>query len=305
MKPLSLTIAGQNITFESPAAFEFCLAGRTDVPARKIALLMSLGAEELKQEARTLKAVERQFAELLRKSVESPGSIATHLREIDLEVFAQDHDWRDIVLAMQEKGPEYDELRRVSLVKYMQYLTSRQEIIRHTYALKRAQAAEGLEAQRLGEQPGRGAESPADARARGIGDPYETIILPAAKVRSLEAADRQEGFSQLPKGEAVTVDLSEREGLELLLARHRFRLFGGSALRLVDEHGTSHTLQAGKNIVGRDPVCNVVVDGVHRDVSRLHLIIEALGPKKVQLTDLSSHGTQMAVEKVADAPRTS
>jgi hypothetical protein len=38
-------------------------------------------------------------------------------------------------------------------------------------------------------------------------------------------------------------------------------------------------------------VCNVVVNSGHRDVSRLHMIVEQLAPGQVRLTDLSSHGT--------------
>jgi predicted component of type VI protein secretion system len=62
-------------------------------------------------------------------------------------------------------------------------------------------------------------------------------------------------------------------------------------MELVDEHGSKHTINAGKNIVGRDSVCNVVVDTSLRDVSRMHLIIEPLDDGKIRFTDLSSHGT--------------
>ena len=47
-------------------------------------------------------------------------------------------------------------------------------------------------------------------------------------------------------------------------------------MEIVDEHGAVHQLNPGKNIVGRDSVCNVVVTNSLRDVSRMHLIIEPL-----------------------------
>ena len=47
----------------------------------------------------------------------------------------------------------------------------------------------------------------------------------------------------------------------------------------------------GKNIIGRDAVCNVVVGRALRDVSRMHLIIEPQDDGSIRFTDLSSHGT--------------
>ncbi len=75
------------------------------------------------------------------------------------------------------------------------------------------------------------------------------------------------------------------------LSKHHFIFRNGESMEIVDEHGEAHQLNAGKNIVGRDSVCNVVVDNSLRDVSRMHLIIEPLDDGMIRFTDLSSHGT--------------
>lgn len=292
-KPLSLTIGDQTISFDTLAEFEFCLAGRTEVPAKKMASLVMLSPEALKKEAKSIKAVEKQFVEVLAKSIETPGSIASYLREIGLPVFSQDHNWRDIIAALNEKDSDYDDLRRVALVKYMQYLTSRQEVIKHTYSVKRQQPhrahAEPSEpvAIRAGETMMFQApemEQPFNAAMR------ETMILDSALIEA-ETARKEEGFRRLPKGEAVVLSAKPGQTIEFLLSKHPFKLKVQDHCEIVDDMGRPHPLQDGKNIVGRDTVCNVVVNAAYRDVSRLHLIVERLGKDSFRFTDLSSHGT--------------
>ena len=58
---LSLEIGEQTITFNSLGEFEFAMSGRTDVPSRKIAELVALTGDELKKEAKAIKAVEQML----------------------------------------------------------------------------------------------------------------------------------------------------------------------------------------------------------------------------------------------------
>lgn len=294
-RPLSLTIGGQPISFDTLAEFEFCLSGRTDVPARKVAALVGLSADELKHEAKNLKSIEKQFVDILQRSIESPGSIANNLRDIDPHVFSQDHNWRELILALNDKGPEYDELRRVALVKYMQYLASRQEVIKHTYAMKRQRT---LERDSSGEGPPSDTFSAAPAPPSApTASSRDTVII--RPVDAEPAGSRPDpGFRRLPKGEPVVLHLTLGQSLDLRISRYLFRLLAKDELYLVDDTGTSHRLQDGKNIIGRDTVCNVVVNPAYRDVSRLHLIVERIGSGKVRLTDLSSHGTLIPTSAV-------
>ena len=56
-KPIKLDIESRVITFNSLTYFEFSLASRTEVPARKIADLIPLSTEELRQEATNIRRV--------------------------------------------------------------------------------------------------------------------------------------------------------------------------------------------------------------------------------------------------------
>jgi hypothetical protein len=281
-KPLSLSIADQEISFNTLAEFEFCLAGRTEVPARKMADLVAMSSEDLKREAKSIKAVEKQFVELLSKSIESPEKINSFLKNLDAHVFSQDHNWRDVMSAFRDKGEDYDELRRVAFVKYMQYLTSRQEVIKHTYSVKKLQRknanSDAANFDNSGENEGDG-----NLAMR------ETLSLDSSLV---EARPKQESaFTRLPKGEAVVINAPIGSSFGIRLSKHHFELDVNDNCSLTDYDGKAHELQDGKNIIGRDVVCNVVVNSGHRDVSRLHMIVEQLAPGQVRLTDLSSHGT--------------
>ena len=62
-------------------------------------------------------------------------------------------------------------------------------------------------------------------------------------------------------------------------------------MQFSDDDDVSTTLRRGKNIVGRDASCDVLMNSAYREVSRKHLIIEVAEPNLVRLTDISSHGT--------------
>ena len=291
-KPLTLAIGGQNVSFNSLNEFEFSLSGRIDVPSRKLSDLMLMSPEELKKEAKQIKVIEQQFVDVISKSLESTGGIAHYLRTIDPHVFSQDHNWRDIMISLRDKGGDYDELRRIALVKYMQYLTSRQEIIKHTYSIKKQTAKQRAKEEdvmetRLFAEPLVEPAGPAEGAMR------ETVILDS---QVIAPPPQQEQFTRLPKGEGVVIKLKPGQAVDILLSKYGFKLKADDNISLVDQTGVSHLLQDGKNIVGRDDVCNVVVQHGMRDVSRLHLIIERLGQDTLRLTDLSSHGTFIPAE---------
>ena len=120
-KTLSLEIKDEEISFNSLAEFEFALGGRTNVPATKLSDLIMQSPSDLKREAKSIKAVEKRFVDILSQSIEQPGEIGKLVREIDIQVFSNDYDWRSIFRALNQQDDGYDELRRIALVKYMQF----------------------------------------------------------------------------------------------------------------------------------------------------------------------------------------
>ena len=280
-KTLSLVINGEEISFHTLAEFEFALGGRTNVPASKLAELIVLSPDELKREAKSIKAVEKRFVDILSRSITQPGEIGRLVREIDTQVFSNDYDWRSIFKALNNEDESFDELRRVGLVKYMQYLRSRQDVIKQTYRVKLKES----------DPPGESGRDPQPAREE-TKDPFrETSIFDSVSLPAPLALVPSTVLTRLPKGEAVSIKPRAAGEFDLRLSKHPFVLRTGAQCELVDELGNVHRVAPGKNIIGRDAVCNIVVDNSLRDVSRMHLIIEPMDGGVLRFTDLSSHGT--------------
>ena len=286
-KALALVINGEEISFHTLAEFEFALGGRTNVPASKLAELIVLSPDELKREAKSIKTVEKRFVDILSRSIAQPGEIGRLVREVDIQVFSNDYDWRSIFKALNHEDDSFDELRRVAVVKYMQYLRSRQDVIKQTYRVKLK------ESDRLSES-GRGSGRDMRSPLEETKDQFkETSIFDSVSMEAPQVVVPSTALTRLPKGEAVNIKPRANTDFDLRLSKHPFIFRNGVQRELVDELGNVHRIDAGKNIVGRDSVCNIVVDNSLRDVSRMHLIIEPLDGGILRFTDLSSHGTYL------------
>ena len=284
-KALSLVINGEEISFHTLAEFEFALGGRTNVPASKLADLIMLSPDDLKREAKSIKSVEKRFVDILSRSIEQPGEIGRLVREVDIQVFSNDYDWRSIFKALNHEDDSFDELRRVAVVKYMQYLRSRQDVIKQTYRVKLKETEQPSES---GRKPGGAVRS----SIKDTKDPFrETSVFDSVSLEAPLAPLSSAALTRLPKGEAVSIKPQADTDFDLHLSKHPFVFRNGAQRELIDELGNVHRIEPGKNIIGRDSVCNLVVDNSLRDVSRMHLIIEPLEGGTLRFTDLSSHGT--------------
>jgi hypothetical protein len=277
-KPLELEIGEHTYKFSSTADFEFALTGRTAIPSRKITEMVKFTTEQLKKEARTIKEVEKRFVGILSRSIEEPDSINRALREMDPLIFSQDHGWRDIITALNNGNEEFNPFRRIALVKYMQYLASRQEIIKYMYSEKKKLLKEG--------NGGDGGE--------GVGPFKDTLILENTIFEPTQAehSEDNKAFERIPKGEPVTITMKPTQEIELYLSKHPCKLSSDNGvIAFIDQKGRKHELQQGRNVVGRDAASTVMMEPSLRDISRLHMVIERFDDQTVQITDLSSHGT--------------
>ncbi len=274
-KPIELKIGEQIYKFCSVADFEFSLAGRTAVPSKKITDMVQFSTTQLKKEAKTIKDIEKRFVGILSKSIDEPNSINRAIRELDPVIFSQDHGWREIISGLNTGHDELNPFRRIALVKYMQYLSARQEIIKYLYSEKR----------RMLNEPNDNLSESTQFK--------ETVILDSTMFEpSSENLIGAENFERMPKGEAVTVSLEPGHHLDILLSRHPCKLLKtADKMQFVDNNGRSYDLKIGRNVVGRDTVSTIMMDPLLRDISRIHIIIEKLNDKTVQITDMSSHGS--------------
>jgi len=288
-KPVELRIGDQTLRFYSLVDFEFALNGRTSIPANKISDLVKFSVQQLKKEAHTIKEVEKRFVAILSKSIEDPEGISRAMRELDPIIFSHDHGWREIIAALNNTDDNINEFRRLAIVKYMQYLSSRQEIIKYLYSEKTRVAPEPLQ------------EESADQDMMKT-----TVILDSTVIGTPggASADGGQDMARMPKGEAVTINLTPGKEVDLILSKHECKLKYGEQIEFIDQNGKTHVLMDGRNVVGRDAVSTIHMDQGLRDISRLHLVIEKQGKNRVSLTDLSSHGTYLPVKYIQEHSNT-
>ena len=276
---LSICIEGDDYVFQSPQDFEFALNGRTCLPAPKIAALSRLDDNELLREAEAIRAVEQRFAQALSGTLEDITSVGPFLKTMEPTIISQDNNWRSIIMALNDVDRVPETYKKIALVKYMQYLTSRQEVVKSLYANR---------------QPRSSAEDrPVNGSAvyRPTARFRDTMLINLNDISDMER--HEISFSRLPKGETVEIELQRDHAVDLLLAKHQCRILLQDRLLFVDQEGHDSELRVGRNIVGRDATSDVIMDADLRDISRKHLIVESDGVGQVKLTDISSHGTSL------------
>lgn len=269
---LTFELNGRTLSFATVDDFAFSLSGRTQIATASVTGLMQLTPSELRREATNIRDVERCFVDLLADALKNPAAVGELLRGIDGDLIAQDNEWRAILAALLEESPGFDEYKHLALVKYMQYLAARRDIVKSIYA------------QRFGGQEPLAAQEPAvDGGAKS------TLLIDEDAEPDTESS--QIRFTRLPRGETVTVPTPSSGELSIILSRHKFQLFAADTPRLTDDNGVNYPLKPGVNVVGRHPGNDVVVGGWYRDVSRKHVMVDTGDSVNLSLTDLSTHGT--------------
>ena len=276
---IALQIHDESYVFNSSRDLEFALAGRTCLPSPKIASMLELDDEALLREAEAIRAVEQRFADALSGSLENVTSISPFLKEMDLSLISQDHDWRAIITALNQLPGQDEESKKVALVKYMQYLNARQEVVKTLYS---SRVIAKHRAQNEGDS------GSADINLK------ETVIFDISGLLGPEP--KSSDYSRLPKGETVEIPLERNQTIDVLIAKHRCSITFRDRVVFVDDQGRDCILPNGKSIVGRDATSDIVLNPNFRDVSRRHLIVETDGVSLVKLTDISSHGTSVPPE---------
>lgn len=256
--------------------FEARLNSRIKVPPRRLTEYFSWSDKAIKTEALHVTRILKRFAEAVVDSMENPASAGEFLQELDLKAISRDHDWRAIFMEIKEQTSEYEGHKRALLIKYLQYLSFRRKLLEFLYSRKT-----GLEetAEHLGVASSLSRESPEGTRCEPAG--REAMLYhPGSR-----------GLVRLSLGEPVEILFPEELKVDLMLAGHLFRLVGSKTPCLIDQNGVMYFLKEGRNMVGRHPESDVVIDPDFRDISRAHMIIEWDGDTALSITDLSTKGT--------------
>jgi predicted ribosome-associated RNA-binding protein Tma20 len=270
--PIELTINDKAVLFNSVEDFEFALDARTAIPLDKITNSIQASLQELRQEAESIAVATDKLTSLMSKSPETSSGLTMRLKSTDSSIFSKDNGWRDIIIGLNSNDSlESCKYKQVAIKTYLRYLSNRLGMIKSIQSELEKQQSNQNESINLAHSKTGAFEVDAEL------DP--TLI------------DSRSGMTKLPKGKSVMLDVKKGDKIELILAKYACEIFVKEDIIFVDSKGTEYPIHIGKNKVGRATSCSVKFTSDLHEISRIHLMIANHNDKKLELTDLSTHGT--------------
>lgn len=285
-KPLRLLLNGRHMEFKSTDDFSFALECRTGITSARYHALYERETKELWDEAQRIKAIEKDLVDILEDALCDGSPCGPAMRTLGLQSFSADHGWRDLIEQLVLADDRYDAYKRLALIKYMQYLGARQEIIRLIFATKNRSKASP--------------RTPAHEGSSNSAEMLETMVFDVSASGKDSALNGN--LQRLPRGEAVKLYALPGHAIEIRLAKHPFRLLNDNGWVLCEPDGRRHALADAQTMVGRGRDNDIRLDAQFNYLSRRHIIVEPHDDHVILVTDLSSHGTfapAMQTEQIA------
>lgn len=285
-KPLRLLVNGRQMTFRSTDDFSFALECRTGITSARYHALLERETQELWEEAQGIKAIEKDLVDILEDALCDGSSCGAAMRALGLQHFSADHGWRELIEQLVLADDRHDAFKRLALIKYMQYLGARQEIIRLIFATKHRHKASS-----------RAATLRTAANNVAV---LETVVFDVSM--SGDDGALNGNLQRLPRGEAVKLYALPGHAIDIRLAKHPFRLLNDDGWVLCEPDGRRHVLADARTMVGRGRDNDIRLDAQFNYLSRRHMIVEPQDDHVILVTDLSSHGTfapAMQTEQIA------
>ncbi|MGY8814465.1 MAG: FHA domain-containing protein [Gammaproteobacteria bacterium] len=273
-KPLVLNINEQLIHFSSANDFSFCMDGRTAVSSNKLSELFKLSIDQLDLQSKKIEEVNKFLFSMITKLVEDTDGIVTVMNELDPSYFSNDHDWRKIILSLNDCDEIFNPVRKIALTKYMQYLSTLDDTIGFIRKDRKALSGEKQQSSEI--------ENPEFGETWGVGHLLSDLQNDSGTLND---------FKQLPKDKAVEFRLAPGKHIDILLASYFCQIASkDNHIQYIDNERVVN-LNMGRNIIGRSNNSTVQIKSTQKDVSRSHLAIQVCDSNILQLTDLSSAGS--------------
>ena len=255
------------MTFRSVDDFAFAVQSRTSVPSVRARAMFDRTAADLRAEYQRIKAVEKNLVDVLEDTLLDGGPCGPALQGLGLSIFSSDHGWRDLFTALIDLDDAFDGYKRVALIKYMQYLGSRQQVLKVAFAAA-TDHPEGV--------------SEIDAA------PGETLVFEAG---TLPLSAPPDDLLRLPPGQTIRLYALPGHPIEIRLAKHPFTLVNDDGWCLCEPGGVRFRLGDSPCTIGRGRDNRLRLGREYGYVSRRHLTAEPIDDHVIALTDRSSHGT--------------
>lgn len=265
--PVELMIHDKAIMFNSVDDFEFALDARTAIPLEKITDTINSSLSELQLESDAIGLAREKLSEIISQSPETSSGITMRLKSINSAIFTKDNGWRDIITALN--GFESFELckyKQIALKTYLRYLSNRLGMIKSVQLkLEKNPSADS---------------SMLRTSSLDLSDQVDATVQ-GAKL----------GMMSLPKGIPVNINIKKGDKIELLLSTYKCELLIEDEIKFVDSNSAEYPINLGMNKIGRGHGCSVKLMDDMQEISRVHMAIVNHDGKKIELTDLSTHGS--------------
>lgn len=271
-KPIELIINDRTVMFNSIDNFEFVLEARTAIPLDKITETLKSLLSELQLESDAIGVAIEELTKLVSQAPETSSGITMRLKSINSAIFSKDNGWRDIMVSLNDyESLELCKYKQMVLKTYLQYLSNRFRLIRSVQI--ELEKDQGVEASML-----------------------RTSAMEVNEQSDAALRSSQLGMIRIPKGAPVIPDIKEGDKIQFLLAKYKFELLVEDEITFVDSNNVKYPIKPGKNKVGRGQDCSVKLNDEMQEISRVHLVITNHDDKKLELIDLSTHGTHYSVQ---------
>jgi FHA domain-containing protein len=274
-KPIELNINDKSVIFNSVDDFKFALDARTAISLDKITDTIKASLGELQLESDAIVVAREKLSGLISQSPEISSGITMRLKSINSAIFSKDNGWRDIIIALNsDESFELCKFKQIALTMYLQYLSNRLEMIKSV-------------------------KLELDKNHGSIDSEEESFSASLLRTSSMNVSEESDstihsskaGMTSVQKGEPVILDVKEGDKIELLLSHYKCELLIKNGIKFIDYNHIEYPIKSGRNKIGRGEGCEVkFLDGI-REISRVHLVIVNHDHKKLELTDLSTHGT--------------
>ena len=276
-RPVQLQVGAGLLRFRNSRELEYALSGKTAPSSARVAVLGGLDDAVLARELDAYQVMEQRIV----SAMSNPGNgIDTFLARLDLDDVSDDHDWRGIFAGLRALDGSGGSYKKSALLKYLEYLTCGQEVIRT------------IRANRFGGGMASDSRPAPDKAAPRV--ERQALIYDLEELSGSEPSEsmrNNDQYARLEKGETLEIQFGAHQSLALMLAKYRFTLVSGDPYLLFDDSGHDLKVRVGKNVIGRSSQSDVVLDAAYGAISRKHLIVEIDESGRVRLTDISTLGT--------------
>lgn len=271
-KTFDLTIAGHKFSVSSSQDLDVALAGRTNPSPYEVIRLMKCSQKVLVKLAEKNKEVRGRVYEIIARCSENDKLLHSRFRSLNFDSFYLDNNWQSFLKSLMEDDGLPGQVIRIALLNYIQYLTNYNTII----------------------------EFMAPRKANGSDNMAGTQEISSDGTLKINTNGFFGNHTRLRKNFPVKVNFPKNRKFSILLSFNKCRLITRAPWVFIGPDKKEHTIDIGKYSIGRNPDNDIVLNSSLQDISRTHLIIDRIGEDVARIMDVSTLGTYLPDDVLAD-----